>query len=160
MGVGPDPGRTGQRGVRARLSCQGAASVVVVTRPSGDPRPGAGGVAGFGQRFLAFLVDGAIADVIAIAVNGGYHVGGRQNLAAYLAFLLLELVFVGFVGQTPGMRVVGIGVARADGAGRAGLGWVAVRTLLLAALIPAIITDATGRAMHDRAAGTVTVRTR
>jgi uncharacterized RDD family membrane protein YckC len=137
-----------------------AATVVAVTRPTEEHRPGPGSVAGFGQRFLAFVVDGAIADVIAIAVNGGYHVGGRQNLASYLAFLLLELVFVGFDGQTPGMRVVGIGVARAEGAGRARLGWVALRTLLLAALIPAIITDQTGRAMHDRAAGTVTVRTR
>jgi hypothetical protein len=58
------------------------------------------------------------------------------------------------------MRVVGIGVARADGRGRASIGWIALRTLLLAALIPAVITDQTGRAMHDRAAGTVTIRTR
>jgi hypothetical protein len=35
-----------------------------------------------------------------------------------------------------------------------------VRTVLLATILPALIVDATGRAMHDRAAGTVMIRTR
>jgi uncharacterized RDD family membrane protein YckC len=139
-----------------------------VNAPASEPRTGAGGlpatgpgsVAGFGLRFLAFLVDGALADLLALAVNGGFHAGPRQNLTSYLAFLLIELVFVGVVGQTPGMRILRIGVARADRQGRASFGWVVVRTVLLATVIPAVITDASGRAMHDRAAGTVTLRTR
>jgi uncharacterized RDD family membrane protein YckC len=131
-----------------------------VDSPLVSDRPRAGDVAGFGQRFLAFLVDGALADLIALGVNGGYHVGPRQNLTSYVAFLLIEVLFVGFVGQTPGMRLLRIGVAKVDRSGRAGFGWIALRTLLLAALIPAIITDASGRAMHDRAAGTITMRTR
>jgi uncharacterized RDD family membrane protein YckC len=119
-----------------------------------------GSIAGFGPRLIAFIIDGVLADLTAIAVNGGYHVGGRQSLASYVAFLLIELLFVGFAGQTPGMRVAGIGVSRLDRSGRAAFGWVALRTLLLAALIPAIITDGSGRAMHDRAAGTVMIHTR
>jgi uncharacterized RDD family membrane protein YckC len=119
---------------------------------------GPGTNAGFGSRLLAFFVDGAIADLIALGVVGGYHPGAKQNLASYLAFLLIELVFVGFVGQTPGMRLLRIGVIKADRSGRAGLGWIALRTLLLAAVIPAIMTDATGRALHDKAAGTATIR--
>jgi uncharacterized RDD family membrane protein YckC len=126
----------------------------------GVPATGPGSVAHFGLRTLAFIVDGVLADLIAIAVNGGFHAGPRQNLSSYLAFLLIELVFVAFAGQTPGMRVVGIGVARYDRRGRASFGWVVVRTVLLAAVIPAVITDHSGRAMHDRAAGTVTLRTR
>lgn len=128
--------------------------------PATETESGAGSVAGFGLRVLAFLVDGVLADVLAIIVNGGYHVGGRQSLSSYLAFLLLEIVFVAFAGQTPGMRVVGIAVVRADGGGRASLGWVLLRTVLLAAIVPALFTDRTGRAMHDRAAGTVMLRTR
>jgi uncharacterized RDD family membrane protein YckC len=58
------------------------------------------------------------------------------------------------------MRVVGIAVVRADGQGRATLKWVLLRTLLLAAIVPALFTDGSGRAMHDRAAGTIMVRTR
>jgi hypothetical protein len=57
------------------------------------------------------------------------------------------------------MRLLRIGVVKADRSGRAGVQWIVVRTVLLAALIPAIITDDTGRGMHDRAAGTLTIRT-
>jgi uncharacterized RDD family membrane protein YckC len=131
-----------------------------VTSPVTERESGAGSVAGFGSRVLAFLIDGVLADVIAIIINGGFHVGDRQNFASYLAFLLIEVVFVTFAGQTPGMRVVGIAVVRADGQGRATQKWVLLRTLLLAAIVPALFTDGSGRAMHDRAAGTIMVHTR
>jgi uncharacterized RDD family membrane protein YckC len=131
-----------------------------VASPVTETQSGAGSVAGFGLRTLAFLIDGVLADVLAVIVNGGFHVGNRQNVSSYLAFLLLEVVFVAFAGQTPGMRVVGIGVVRADDHGRATLPWVLLRTLLLAAIVPALFTDGSGRAMHDRAAGTVMLRTR
>jgi uncharacterized RDD family membrane protein YckC len=137
-----------------------AASVSGVSQPTTGAGSGPGSNAGFGVRLLAFIVDGALADLIAFAVNGGFHNNGRQSLSSYVAFLLIELLFVTFAGQTPGMRMFGIGVLRADMQGRASFGWVAVRTLLLAAVIPAVVTDASGRAMHDRAAGTVTIRTR
>jgi uncharacterized RDD family membrane protein YckC len=131
-----------------------------VASPVTQSESGAGSVAGFGLRTLAFLIDGILADVLAVIVNGGFHVGDRQNFSSYLAFLLLEVVFVSFIGQTPGMRVVGIGVVRFSDRGRPTLRWVLLRTLLLAAIVPALFTDGSGRAMHDRAAGTVMVRTR
>jgi uncharacterized RDD family membrane protein YckC len=139
---------------------EGRASVSGVSSPATAPEPGPGTVAGFGQRVLAFLIDGLLADVIAIIVNGGYHRGARQSLSVAVAFLLIELVFVSVAGQTPGMRVVGIAVLRYDTRGRPAVRWVAVRTLLLATVLPALFTDGSGRAMHDRAAGTVTARTR
>jgi uncharacterized RDD family membrane protein YckC len=131
-----------------------------VTRPDSGAQTGPGSIAGFGLRVLAFIVDGILADVLAIIVNGGYHVGDRQNFSSYIAFLLIEIVFVALAGQTPGMRVAGIAVVRADGRGRQTLQWVLLRTVLLAAIVPALFTDGTGRAMHDRAAGTVMIRTR
>jgi uncharacterized RDD family membrane protein YckC len=117
-------------------------------------------VASFGSRVVAFIIDAALANVIAVIIDGGYHRGERQSLVIALAFLLIELVFVAFVGQTPGMRVVGIGVVNYNGRGRAALRWVALRTVLLATVIPGLFTDGDGRAMHDRAAGTVMIRTR
>jgi hypothetical protein len=51
-------------------------------------------------------------------------------------------------------------VVRADGHGRPRLRWVLVRTLLLAVVAPALVIDRDGRAMHDRAAGTVMLRVR
>lgn len=128
-------------------------------RPS-YPQSGPGSVANFGSRLLAFLIDGVLADLIGLIVNGGPHTSDRQNLSVYLAFLLIEIVFVALAGQTPGMRIAGIAVVRADGQGRAKLRWVLVRTLLLAVVAPALVIDADGRAMHDRAAGTVMLRVR
>jgi uncharacterized RDD family membrane protein YckC len=128
--------------------------------PSPYPESGPGSVAHFGERLLAFVIDAILADVIGIIVNGGYHTSDRQNLAVYLAFLLLEIVFVALAGQTPGMRLAGIAVVRADGQGRPKLRWVLVRTLLLAVVAPALVIDTHGRAMHDRAAGTVMLRVR
>ncbi|PZP04804.1 MAG: RDD family protein, partial [Dermacoccus nishinomiyaensis] len=36
----------------------------------------------------------------------------------------------------------------------------AVRTVLLCLAIPAVVTDSSGRGLHDKLAGTVIVRTR
>jgi hypothetical protein len=58
------------------------------------------------------------------------------------------------------MRALGIAVVRMADGGRPRAGWVLVRTVLLAAVLPALIVDVSGRAMHDRAAGTVMLRTR
>jgi uncharacterized RDD family membrane protein YckC len=128
--------------------------------PSPYPESGPGSVAHFGARLLAFLVDGVLADVIGIIVNGGYHTSDKQNLSVFVAFLLIEVVFVTLAGQTPGMRVAGVGVVRQDGQGRPRLRWVLLRTLLLAVVAPALVIDQDGRAMHDRAAGTVMLRVR
>jgi uncharacterized RDD family membrane protein YckC len=128
--------------------------------PSRYPEAGPGSVAHFGSRLLAFLIDGALADLIAIIVGGGYHTNDRQTLSVLIAFLLIELVFVAAAGQTPGMRVAGIAVLREDRSGRPKLRWVLLRTLLLATVAPALVIDQDGRAMHDRAAGTVMLRVR
>jgi uncharacterized RDD family membrane protein YckC len=118
-------------------------------------------VAGFGTRVLAFLIDSVVANLAAgIVFLAGWHPGGLRGWVVYGVFLLMELLFVSVGGQTPGMRVLGVVVVRASDYARATPGWVAFRTLLLAFVLPALIVDGSGRAMHDRAAGTVMVRTR
>jgi uncharacterized RDD family membrane protein YckC len=124
------------------------------------PDYGPGSIAGFGARLLAFLIDGVLADLLGIAYNGGFHNSGAQNLASYLFFLLIEFAFITLAAQTPGMKIVGIAVVRADGQGRPAPQWVLLRTALLASVAPALVIDGTGRAMHDRAAGTVMLHTR
>jgi len=123
------------------------------------PEAGKGAVAGFGARVLAFVIDSVIAIALAIAATGPPP-GAAYNLAVFVGFVVIELVFVAVAGQTPGMRVAGIAVMSAGDASKPRLRWVLVRTILLAAVLPALIVDATGRGMHDRAAGTVMVRTR
>jgi uncharacterized RDD family membrane protein YckC len=124
------------------------------------PDTGVGSVAHFGLRLLAFLIDGVLADLLSAVINGGFHASDRQSLVSYLGFLLIEIVFVTLAGQTPGMRIAGIAVVREHGQGRPFLGWVLLRTLLIALVAPALVIDTSGRAMSDRAAGTVMLRTR
>jgi len=123
------------------------------------PETGPGAVAGVGVRLGAFVVDSLIAVAIAIASTGPPP-GTAYNLVVYMAFLAIELIFVTLAGQTPGMRLAGVAVMTAADASKPRVRWVALRTLLLAAIVPALITDGSGRAMHARAAGTVMVRTR
>jgi uncharacterized RDD family membrane protein YckC len=131
-----------------------------VTAPTARPQTGLDSIAGFGSRVLAFIVDAFLANLIAIAIGGGYHRGDKESFTVGVAFLLIELLFVTLAGQTPGMRVAGIGVVRADGQGRPQLRWVLLRTFLIAIIIPALFTDRAGRGMHDRASGTIMLRTR
>lgn len=123
------------------------------------PESGPGSVAGIGTRLKAFVVDSLLS--IAVALLAGFRPGETgYGLAVYVAFLVIELFFIAVAGQTPGMRVVGAAVVRLSDGGRAKLRWVLVRTVLLATILPALVVDITGRAMHDRAAGTVMVHTR
>jgi uncharacterized RDD family membrane protein YckC len=120
---------------------------------------GPGSVAGIGTRLKAFVVDSLLS--VAIALLSGFRPGHPgYDVTVLASFLLIELVFVAAVGQTPGMRAAGAAVVRASDSAKAKVRWVAVRTLLLATVLPALIVDVTGRAMHDRAAGTVMIRTR
>lgn len=140
------------------------------TPPTSPPKPaagagasypdsGPGSIAGFGARLLAFLIDGILADLLALVVDG-FNNSGWHAFLSYIFFLLIEAVFLPLAGQTPGMRIVGIAVLRADGGGRPAIKWALFRTLLVAVVAPALVIDGTGRAMHDRAAGTVMVHTR
>ena len=123
------------------------------------PETGPGSVAGIGVRIGAFLVDSVIAIVIAVIATGPPP-NAAYNVVVFLAFLAIEVFFVAVAAQTPGMRTMGVAVVRARDGGKPQLRWVAVRTVLLAFVLPALVVDETGRAMHDRAAGTVMRRTR
>lgn len=126
----------------------------------GRPQSGPGSVASLGARLGAFVVDALVSDLLALlwGFRPGQR-GGGYGLATYVVFLAMELVFVSIVGQTLGMRLLRLRVERIDG-GRQVPWWVAVRTLLLALVVPAVVIDRDGRGLHDRAAGVVLVRTR
>jgi len=58
---------------------------------------------------------------------------------------------------TVGKRLLGIRVMRLGGR-PVGFGWALVRTILLLAVVPALVTDRDLRGLHDRAADTIVVR--
>jgi uncharacterized RDD family membrane protein YckC len=118
-------------------------------------------MAGLGIRTVAFAIDAIVANLIAgLAQVGGWDPGYQRGWVVLGAFLLIELVFVRALGRTPGMAITGVLVVRQDGSGLPSLGWTAARTVLLALILPAVIIDGDGRALHDRACGTVMLRHR
>jgi uncharacterized RDD family membrane protein YckC len=118
----------------------------------GLPAEGPGRVAGLGARVAAFLVDAVLCAAIA------WGVAGDQAWTTPI-FALEVLVLTALGGSSGGQRVRGLRVIRLDGR-HPDPGRVAVRTVLLLLLIPAVIYDRDGRGLHDKAAGTVLVHTR
>lgn len=119
----------------------------------GLPGSGPGSLAPLGRRVLALVVDWILCLLIARAFLGS------DALTPLLVFAAENVLLVGTLGFTIGHRLLGIRVrplARADvgpGPLRA-----LVRTVLLCLVIPAVVWDAEGRGLHDRAAGTLIVR--
>jgi len=117
----------------------------------GLPEEGHGSVASIGRRLLALLIDWLLCSLIALAV---FH----SRLWTLPIFAAETYLLTAFTGFTVGKRVLGVRVARIDGR-PVGLGWALVRTVLLLAVVPALITDRDLRGLHDRAANTIVIRT-
>ncbi|MCK9897447.1 RDD family protein [Frankia sp. AgB32] len=126
----------------------------------GLPEHGRGSVVGFGPRLGAYLIDGLVANLVVgvLFLAGLRYSSNVRGLAIYLVFLLEEFILLSTAGQTLGMRLLGIRVIRLRDRGLGSWPWIAVRTLLLALLVPVFLWDRDQRGLHDRAAGTVVVR--
>ena len=81
-----------------------------------------------------------------------------QPLATLGIWVVQHLLLVATLGMTYGHRLMRLRVVRDDGAKYPGLAKAAIRTVLLALVIPAVVWDGEGRGLHDRAAGTRLVR--
>ncbi|NAZ83479.1 RDD family protein, partial [Kineococcus sp. R8] len=116
---------------------------------------GRGSVAGWGRRFLGLLVDWLVASLIARAfVNDAL---GAQ-FGPLAVFALMHVLLVSTIGFTLGHFVVGVVVRRLDAPRPVGLLRGLFRALLLCLVIPAVVTDADRRGLHDKGAQTVVVR--
>jgi uncharacterized RDD family membrane protein YckC len=115
----------------------------------GLPEEGSGSVASIGRRLLALLIDWLLCTLIALAA---FH----SRWWTLPIFAVETYLLTALTGFTVGKRVLGIRVARVDGR-PVGLGWALVRTILLLAVVPALITDRDLRGLHDRAANTIVI---
>ena len=127
----------------------------------GVPEERAGSSAGFGRRLAALTVDWLLGYLIA-----AFFFAGPDALASTTfswtvlgVWFVLTAVAVAAFGITPGMALLGIRVASLRSA-LVGVPRAVLRTALLAVVLPALARDADGRGWHDRAAGTIVVRTR
>lgn len=118
----------------------------------GLPQTGPGSIARLGRRVGALFVDYGAAYLISGFV-------GWDPLAILAIFALIQIAFLPTLQGSPGHRIFGLTVQRVDG-GWVGLWRPVVRTVLLIVVIPAVIWDADQRGLHDKAAGTVLVRSR
>ena len=83
-----------------------------------------------------------------------------KPFATLAIWAVQHLVLVATIGTTIGHRIFGLRVVRDDGVRPVGFAKAAIRTLMIALVIPAVVWDDEGRGLHDRAAGTRLVRTR
>lgn len=122
--------------------------------PLGLPAEGPGSLASFGARANAFLVDCLAAALVAALFTA-------PELPRNWSLLSFAVLYVGgttLAGQTLGMRLIGLRLARADRPGRIGPIAAVLRTVLVMLVVPALVRDADGRGWHDRVTGTAVVR--
>ncbi len=117
----------------------------------GMPAVGSGSVARPGRRIAALAIDWAAAVLISIAFFA------YDSFATLVVFAAVQILFLTTLGGSPGHRLVGLRLQLVGG-GWVGLWRPIVRTALLVLVIPAVIWDADQRGLHDKAAGTVLVR--
>lgn len=124
----------------------------------GLPAKGPGSVARFGSRLLALALDWVACVVLVLAFGLDPLYGPPTESLVALGVLVVEhTILVGLLGNSLGHRLVGIRVARLDGA-PIGLPRGLARAVLLALVIPPLVMDRDARGLHDFAAGTVVVR--
>jgi uncharacterized RDD family membrane protein YckC len=132
----------------------------------GCPQDGPGSVAGIGRRVGALVLDWFGSILIVSLLSAGRYGFGAEPADAVMTQVLVLAVFAAEValltwlgGASAGQRVVGIGV-RAIGRPRLRLPQAVLRTVLICLVIPPVVYDRDGRGLHDRAVGSIVVRTR
>lgn len=130
----------------------------------GLPEKGPGAVAGRGARLGAFLLDLVLAGLVtSLFVETDLQRPEVMQTFQYwsiVVWFLISVVAVSLFGFTPGKFAFGMRVVRVDGAAMVGPLRAIPRAVLTAIIVPAALVDRNGRGLHDRAVGTVVVRTR
>lgn len=125
----------------------------------GLPRDGSRSLARSGRRFAALMIDWLIGyGLAALGMSVGIVSMASLSTAVLVVWFVLGVISVRLFGFTPGQLALGLMVVPIDGRSHAGLGRAVVRGLLIALVIPALITDSDLRGLQDRVTNTAVVR--
>jgi hypothetical protein len=125
----------------------------------GLPQTGSRSLARMGRRIAALFIDWLIAyGLAALAMSFGIGTMATLSTAVLLVWLLLGVVSVRLFGFTPGQYALGLLVVPIDGRQHVGIGRALVRGVLIAVVIPPLITDTDMRGLQDKVTNTAVVR--
>ena len=125
----------------------------------GLPQSGPRSIARMGRRFAALFVDWLIGyGLAALAMSLGVVSLASLSTAVLIIWFVLGAVSLRLFGFTPGQYALGLTVVPVDGRQQVGFGRAVVRGLLIAVVIPPLITDADMRGLQDKVTYTAVVR--
>ena len=125
----------------------------------GLPQAGSRSLAGMGRRIAALFVDWLIAyGLAALAMSFGIGTMATLSTAVLIVWLVLGAVSVRLFGFTPGQFALGLLVVPVDGRQHVGIGRALVRGVLIAVVIPPLITDTDMRGLQDKVTNTAVIR--
>ena len=146
---GPEPGSSSQDQVPNDYAGQRL----------GFPQTGPRSLARMGRRIAALFVDWLIAyGLAALAMTFGLVSMATLSTAVLVVWFVLGAVSLRLFGFTPGQFALGLMVVPVDGRLHVGFGQALARGLLLALVVPPLITDSDLRGLQDRVTNTAVVR--
>jgi uncharacterized RDD family membrane protein YckC len=112
-----------------------------------------------GRRIAALFVDWLIAyGLAALLMTFGIGTIATLSTAVLVIWFVLGALSLRLFGFTSGQFALGLLVIAVDGRQHVGFGRALVRGVLIAVVIPALITDTDGRGLQDKVTNTAVVR--
>lgn len=125
----------------------------------GLPESGSGSLARMGRRLGALCIDWLVAYGLAgLAMALGLVSLPMLSTAVLVIWMVLGTIAVRLFSFTPGQLAVGLVVVPADGRDRIGIVRAFLRVVLIALVIPPLVSDSDLRGLHDRLTFTAVVR--
>jgi uncharacterized RDD family membrane protein YckC len=114
--------------------------------------------AGLGRRIAAIAIDWGVSILVARVVFSQFgYLTDEGSISVLVVFAAEVILLTWLTSASFGQRILGLRVVNLAGE-RLSLWRVALRTLLICLVIPAVVYDSDGRGLQDRAVGSIVIR--